>query len=198
MADPKYIYAKGRDGNFWKKVYWCMFLKWIHTKLKRILSLSSVLCILFNILFYSENLRKGIRVANIGINAYKKKPWKKITKILIKCHNSLNCSIHWTYTLPYIKRQVFINSIFSVRLLIFCFMSNARIFHSSGNVTITMQWKASNLTFAPHFMAIEQWGFLSVPHLLWHRASVYNGHLQGPVTLTPVAVVWQLSFHCLF
>ena len=26
------------------------------------------------------------------------------------------------------------------------------------------------------FMDIVQWGFLSVPHLLWHRASVYNGH----------------------
>ena len=36
-------------------------------------------------------------------------------------------------------------------------------------------------------MAIEQWGFLSVPHLLWHGASVYNGHLWGPVTLTPIA-----------
>ena len=35
-------------------------------------------------------------------------------------------------------------------------------------------------------MAIEQWGFLSVPLLLWHGASVYNGHLRGPVTLTPI------------
>ena len=29
--------------------------------------------------------------------------------------------------------------------------------------------------------AIEQRGFFSVPHLLWHGASVYNDHLQGPV-----------------
>ena len=33
----------------------------------------------------------------------------------------------------------------------------------------------------------EQWGFFSVPHLLWHGASVFNGHLRGPVTLTPIA-----------
>ena len=26
--------------------------------------------------------------------------------------------------------------------------------------------------------------FFSVPHLLWHGASAYNGHLRGPVTLT--------------
>ena len=31
-------------------------------------------------------------------------------------------------------------------------------------------------------MAIEQWGFYSVPHILWHGASVYNGHLWRPVT----------------
>ena len=24
---------------------------------------------------------------------------------------------------------------------------------------------------------IDEWGFLSVPHLLWHGASIYNGHL---------------------
>ena len=36
-------------------------------------------------------------------------------------------------------------------------------------------------------MAIEQWGFFSVPHLLWHGASVYNGQLRGPVTLAPIA-----------
>ena len=35
-------------------------------------------------------------------------------------------------------------------------------------------------------MAIEQWRFFSMPHLLWHRSSVYNGHLRGPVTLTPI------------
>ena len=33
-------------------------------------------------------------------------------------------------------------------------------------------------------MAIQWWGFFSVPDLLWREASVYNGHLRGPVTLT--------------
>ena len=32
-----------------------------------------------------------------------------------------------------------------------------------------------------------QWGFFGKPHLLWHGASVYYGHLRGPVTLTPIA-----------
>ena len=38
-------------------------------------------------------------------------------------------------------------------------------------------------------MVIEQWGFFSVPQLLWHGASVYNDHLRELVTLTPVAEV---------
>ena len=35
-------------------------------------------------------------------------------------------------------------------------------------------------------MAIEQWGFFNMPHLLWNRASFYNDHLRGPITLTPI------------
>ena len=48
------------------------------------------------------------------------------------------------------------------------------------------QWRAENFD---QLVAIEQWGFFSVPHLLWHGASVYmyNGHLRGPVTLAPIA-----------
>ena len=36
-------------------------------------------------------------------------------------------------------------------------------------------------------MAIGQLVFISVPALMWHGASVYNGHLQGPVKLTLIA-----------
>ena len=36
-------------------------------------------------------------------------------------------------------------------------------------------------------MPIEQWGFFNVPHLLWHGASLNDGHQRGDVILTPVA-----------
>ena len=39
-------------------------------------------------------------------------------------------------------------------------------------------WKAANFDLCSALMAIEQWGFYCVPHLLWHGASVYNGHLR--------------------
>ena len=48
------------------------------------------------------------------------------------------------------------------------------------------QCRAAYFDLISELMAFEQLGFFSAPHLLWHGASVYNGHLQGPVTLTPV------------
>ena len=49
------------------------------------------------------------------------------------------------------------------------------------------RWKAANFDLCSALMAIKQWGHFSVPQLLWHETSVYNGHLRGPITLTPIA-----------
>ena len=49
------------------------------------------------------------------------------------------------------------------------------------------RWRAPNFDLCSALMAIEQWGFFSGPHLLRHGPTVYNGHLRGPVTLTPIA-----------
>ena len=59
------------------------------------------------------------------------------------------------------------------------------------------RWRAANFDLCSALMAIEQWGFFSVPHLLWHGVSVYNGHLQGPVTLTPIVerLVVEMSLY---
>ena len=48
-------------------------------------------------------------------------------------------------------------------------------------------------------MVIEQWGFFSVPHLLWQVASVCNGHLIEDLWHSHLLTsVWQKSFHYLF
>ena len=49
------------------------------------------------------------------------------------------------------------------------------------------RWRAANFDLSSALMAIEQWGFLSLPYLLWHGVTVYNGHRWGPVKLTPYA-----------
>ena len=49
------------------------------------------------------------------------------------------------------------------------------------------RWRAANFDQCSALIAIEKWRFFSVKHLLWHGASVSNGHLQGLVTLTAIA-----------
>ena len=48
------------------------------------------------------------------------------------------------------------------------------------------RWWAANFDLCSALVAIEQWGFFNVPHLLRHWPTFYNGHLRGPVTLAPV------------
>ena len=47
--------------------------------------------------------------------------------------------------------------------------------------------RASIFDLCSALMVIEQWGFYSVPHLLWHGSPVYYGYFRGPVTPTSVA-----------
>ena len=44
------------------------------------------------------------------------------------------------------------------------------------------RWRASNFDLCLAFMAIDQWEFFIVAHVLWHGASVYNGHLRDTHT----------------
>ena len=62
-------------------------------------------------------------------------------------------------------------------------------FHPTGDVTIAGEDLCSAL------ITIEQWSFFSVSLVLWHGASVYNGHLRGPLILIPTAqrLVVELS-----
>ena len=70
--------------------------------------------------------------------------------------------------------------------------SHSRIFHSYGDVTITGEG-LQILTYSSALMAIEQWGFLSVSQLLCHGASIYNGHVRGPVTPIAERLAVELS-----
>ena len=72
-------------------------------------------------------------------------------------------------------------------LFVWCFSSHSRIFYSFGDVNITGE-RLQISTYKRHLCPpLSKWEFFSMPHILWHGTSVYNGHLRGPVTLTPVA-----------
>ena len=52
---------------------------------------------------------------------------------------------------------------------------------------ILLPRRAANFDLCSVLIAIEQLGYFSLPHQLWHWTSVYNGLIRGPVTLTPIA-----------
>ena len=51
--------------------------------------------------------------------------------------------------------------------------------------TSPLLWRTANFVLCSALMAIEQWRFFCVPHLLWHGASFNND--RGPLTPTPIA-----------
>ena len=127
------------------------------------------------------------------------------THLMVKCHYMLAFTKLVTVTLPFIvliklpEQQEFCLSrgkliqyfwiistpfkrsparYFDYVCLFRGFLSYSRIFHSYGDVTITTEWQQI-LTYAPH-----SWPW---QHLLWQGPILYNCHLRGPETLTPVA-----------
>ena len=79
-----------------------------------------------------------------------------------------------------------------IRLFLFVWgvSSQLWIFHSYVHMTITSEKTA----ILDSCSALWQWGFFSMPHLLWHGSSIYNGHLQGPMTLAPDAECLAVEF----
>ena len=59
-----------------------------------------------------------------------------------------------------------------------------KFFHLFGDF---YRERATNFDLYSALMAIEQWEFFNVPHLLWHGQTLYKVHLQRPVILTPIA-----------
>jgi hypothetical protein len=56
--------------------------------------------------------------------------------------------------------------------IVYCLISRSQIFPLYGDVTITEE-KLQNLGLCSTLRALEQEGIFIVPHLLWHRASVF-------------------------
>ena len=72
-----------------------------------------------------------------------------------------------------------------------CWWRLIRFFHPSREFFTHMETSplpVINCKVWPMFGAYGHWAvtFFSVPHLLWHGASLCNGHLWGSLTLTPV------------
>ena len=55
------------------------------------------------------------------------------------------------------------------------------------------RWRSANFDLCPALMAIEQWGFYIVSHLLWHGSVISEDPLHSHLMLS----VYQLSYHYL-
>ena len=105
----------------------------------------------------------------------------------LKCYHIFWKHLNWKLKSKYAKNFPGINlkqlmgCLFQVIfvLLEFFFWLILRSFHG--------RWSAANFDLYSARMPIEQQGFFSVPLVLWHETSVYNGHLRRPVKLTPIA-----------
>ena len=69
--------------------------------------------------------------------------------------------------------------------------SHSRIVHSYVYVIFAGEVLQTLMTFARHSWPLR-W-FFSMPHLLWHGAYVYDGHLRRLVTLTPIAALLAMA-----
>ena len=72
-------------------------------------------------------------------------------------------------------------------LFVFLFCLGVIVPHENFSLKWKCQhywWRPANFDICSALMAIEQWRLFRMPHLLWHGTSVYNGHLQVPMTFT--------------
>ena len=90
----------------------------------------------------------------------------------------LKCMHLWIYIVQY---KVLIKNILIVCLGFLIPLENFLLIWKCHHC----RWRTANFDMCSALMATEQWGFFSMPHLLWHGASVYNGHLRGIMMLTP-------------
>ena len=72
-------------------------------------------------------------------------------------------------------------------------MITLEYFYSIGDLPIT--GKVLHIsTYSRNWMSIEQWAFLNVPNLLWHRASVYIVISEGTWPSQLLQSVWSGVF----
>ena len=128
--------------------------------------------------------------------------------VYVNCTNWLWCFSKWVFSMkdntnvnetkvPILRDfQVQIRTVFYGKYV--CFVCFHGIYRPTRECfthmeTSPLRVKGCNFDLCSALMAIEQWGFFNV-ELLRHGPTVYNGHLRGHVTLTPLpSSVWPVA-----
>ena len=93
----------------------------------------------------------------------------KLHKTLYKCLEQKDQLISLTY----------VKILIIIELILFDFLLVWRFFVPLDNFSLILRrhhyrWMAANFYLCSALKAIEQWGFLSVPHPLWHGTFVFR------------------------
>ena len=100
-------------------------------------------------------------------------------------------TMKWIVLMLYKSFWLQIKEFLKKGLFVMDFSSHSSIYHSYWDVTITGEG-LQILSYAA-LVAIEQWDFFSVPHLLWQGASVYNGYC-GIIKIPWSKFSWFVNF----
>ena len=124
--------------------------------------------------------------------------WKKKSNCQFQLSNALRGNINnlkhfffhvnsYIYAIPIIFSPLVCNVCLFVSLFVWGCSSHSRIFHSWRRQHD--RWRAANFNqrVCSGLMAIEQWWFFSVPHLLWHGTLNYCREFGGGVVFRFVA-----------
>ena len=107
-----------------------------------------------------------------------------ILLIIAKCFLNV---LQWDFEINYLSsiRLFPINNLFTViQFLLACLFVIVPLENFSLNITGE---RLQIFDLCSALLAIGQWGFFKVPRIFWRGASVSNGHLRVPVTLTLIA-----------
>ena len=101
---------------------------------------------------------------------------------------------------PWKSWLIWTHLVFNVMLVLYVCL---RVFVPLENVSLIWKchhcrWWATSFDLWSALMVIEQWGFFSVTHVLWHGESVYTMVCKDSWHSHLLLSVWQWSCHYLF
>ena len=94
----------------------------------------------------------------------------------------------WLQNCRFQNRRLYCSWPFFLLLFVWDLSSHLRIFHSYWDVTITGMATNFDLCSAYCHRTVRPGSLACHTYIvLWHWPSIYNGHLRGHVTLTPIS-----------
>ena len=127
---------------------------------------------------------------------------QNILSAVLTYWNNKNCRffLHFTYIHVsfFLKRNIALLNLICLFACLFGIFRPTREFFTHIWRSHHYRWKTENFDLCSALMVIEQWEFLSVPHLLWHGNPFIMVISEDPWHSHLYPSVWQWCCHYLF